>query len=237
MLPSVGPAYWAVMVLAFLVGGLVKRRQPGPRSALSRAENAGVLFGAIVGGTVAAKLPFVLGDWEALLSGAAWLENGRTLTLGLLGGYLGVEIAKLSLGIEAKTGDALAAPLAATIGVARIGCFVGGCCFGRPSDLPWAHDFGDHVRRHPTQLYEAAFHLVAAVVLFRLARTDRFRRQRIKLYLAGYFVFRFFTEWLRPEPIVAAGLTFYQCTSIFGLIVMVLLFRHDARALLRESPV
>lgn len=217
------------MVLAVVVGSVVKRALPGPPSGLSRAQNAGVLFGAIVGGTVAAKLPFVFGDWQALLSGAAWLENGRTLTLGLLGGYLGVEIAKLSLGIETKTGDALAAPLAATIGIGRIACFVGGCCFGRPTTVPWGHDFGDHVIRHPTQLYEACFHLVAALVLVRLARTELLRRQRIKLYLVAYFVFRFFTEWLRPEPTFAASLTLYQWTAVFGVVVMGLLWRHDAR--------
>ena len=189
-----------------------------------------MLFGAVVGGTIAAKVPYVFRDTDALLSGRVWLEGGRTLTLGLLGGYLGVEVAKLSLGIKEKTGDALAAPLAVSVGTGRLACFVGGCCFGVPSTLPWAHDFGDGVPRHPTQLYEAMFHFGAAAALVWLAKRGWLARQRVKAYLGAYFFYRFVTEWIRPEPRGPLGLTMDQWTSLFGLIVMGVLWEIDRRS-------
>lgn len=61
-------------------------------------------------------------------------------------------------------------PIAHAMG--RIGCFLAGCCYGRPSDLPFAVTFTDplaaasiqHVGRHPVQLYESALLLVLALV-------------------------------------------------------------------------
>ena len=114
---------------------------------------------------IGAKLPFVLADWEGLASGRAWFENGKTIVFGLVGGYFGVELAKALLGVRVKTGDSFAVPVAAALAIGRLGCFVAGCCHGTVTTLPWGVDFGDGLRRHPTQLYESAFHLTAALVL------------------------------------------------------------------------
>ena len=67
-----------------------------------------------------------------------------------------------------------------------------------PTSLPWGVNFGDGRLRHPTQLYESAFHLLAAVVLFQLQRRQMFRGQLIRVYFVAYFVFRFVTEFIRP---------------------------------------
>jgi phosphatidylglycerol:prolipoprotein diacylglycerol transferase len=69
-------------------------------------------------------------------------------------------------------------------------------------------------RRHPTQLYESLFHLGMASVLYELIRRDLLRYQRLKFYLISYCVYRFVTEFIRPEPIWWLGLTFYQWVSI-----------------------
>ena len=111
---------------------------------------------------IGAKLPFVLADWQGLLSGRAWFENGKTIVFGMVGGYFGVELAKALLGVRVKTGDSFAVPVAAAVAVGRLGCFAAGCCHGRSRALPWGVDFGDGLRRHPTQLYESAFHSTAA---------------------------------------------------------------------------
>jgi phosphatidylglycerol---prolipoprotein diacylglyceryl transferase len=221
--------YMSVMGLSLVTGVVVRRLLPGTPLPLSSLQKLGVAAGALVGGVLGAKLPYVLGDWSALASGRVWLESGRTLTVGLLGGYAGVEVAKLAFGIRVKTGDALAVPLAASIAVGRIGCFVAGCCHGLPTSLPWGCDFGDGIHRHPTQLYEALFHASAAVVLHRWGREGRYPLQRVKLYIGGYMLFRLATELLRPEPRVALGLTFYQWASLFGIAVMAALFLVDAQ--------
>jgi phosphatidylglycerol:prolipoprotein diacylglycerol transferase len=220
--------YALCMVAAVVTGLLLARRTPAP-SGLDGTQRLGLALGAFAGGMLAAKLPFLLGDWPALASGVAWLDNGKTLLLGLVGGYLGVEIAKWALGIKTKTGDSFAVPVAAAVGVGRFGCWLAGCCYGLPTGLPWGVDFGDGLRRHPTQLYEAAFHLSAAVVLAWLQRRHLFRGQLIKLYFLAYFVFRFVTEFIRPEPRVALGLTMYQWLAVGSVLLFVGLWRWDAR--------
>ncbi|HEY9070525.1 MAG TPA: prolipoprotein diacylglyceryl transferase, partial [Candidatus Ozemobacteraceae bacterium] len=70
-------------------------------------------------------------------------------------------------------GDLIAPSLAMGHTIGRLGCFANGCCYGAPSDLPWACRFpaaGDGLTRHPTQLYEALFLFAALIVTFRLAR-------------------------------------------------------------------
>ncbi len=223
-----------MMLLAIATAAVLKRR--GDRSLpLSPSERLGIALGAFCGAMIAAKLPYVLLDREGLLSGRAWLDNGKTILFGLTGGYLGVELAKAILGVRVKTGDSFAVPVAAAVAVGRLACFVGGCCYGKPTGLPWGVVFHDGIPRHPAQLYEAAFHASAAVFLAWCERKGLFRLQRIKVYFIAYLVYRFFTEFLRPEPIVALGLTAYQWGALLLLPVLAWLWHRDAPAARRAS--
>ena len=222
-------AYPIVVGLAILVGAALSRRYRDVVP-MTPSERLALGLGAFCGGMIGAKLPFLLADPEGLLSGRAWLENGKTLVFGLVGGYLGVEAVKWAIGLRIKTGDAFAVPVAAAVAVGRFSCFCAGCCYGRPTGLPWGVHFGDGVRRHPTQLYEAAFHAAAAAILAALLRRGIFRRQLIKLYLIAYMIYRFATEFLRPEPVVALGLTGYQWATLGLVPVFVVLWIRDRRA-------
>jgi phosphatidylglycerol:prolipoprotein diacylglycerol transferase len=93
---------------------------------------------------------------------------------------LAIEILKRRIGITSSTGLRFAAPLAAAIAVGRLGCFFAGIedrTYGNPTDLPWGHDFGDGISRHPVQLYEAiAMALFLAAFVPMLRRAYRMRR-------------------------------------------------------------
>ena len=117
-MPPVRLAYLAFMLLAMAAFFLARRLFPGPRPVrLPIAEKLALALAAFVGGTVAAKLPFIWGgpvfDWTL------WAADGKTITTGLIGAYLGVEVVKLALGIRVKTGDNLAVPLAFALAVGR----------------------------------------------------------------------------------------------------------------------
>lgn len=231
------PAYIVFMLLAFAVFVFVRRLIPKP-AALQREpwmNRLGLAIGAFIGGAFGAKLPFVLGAGP--LEPLAWLGDGKTITTGLIGGYLGVEFAKWYLGVRAKTGDTFALPLACALAVGRWGCFFNGCCHGVPADLPWACDFGDGVLRHPTQAYESAFHLTMAVLLWFCLRFHWFINNQLKLYLIAYGVYRFGTEFIRPEPVVGLGLTFYQWASLVMIAGLVSQWVIDRKpALLPTEP-
>ncbi|MBC8870047.1 MAG: prolipoprotein diacylglyceryl transferase [Planctomycetes bacterium] len=204
--------YVAIMSAAIATGFLLYRRMREPADR-KWWETLGIGLGAFCGGMIGAKLPFVLADWEGFLSGAAWFHDGKTIVTGLVGGYLGVLVAEWSLGIRSPMCDSFAAPVAAAVAIGRLGCFEGGCCFGTVTSLPWGVDFGDGLARHPTQLYESAFHLFAAIAMYQLYRRRLLRGQLIRVYFVSYFSYRFLTEFIRPEPQIWLGLTGYQLAS------------------------
>jgi phosphatidylglycerol:prolipoprotein diacylglycerol transferase len=176
---------------------------------------------AFIGGVLGAKLPFALASEEYWWAAGAWLADGKTVTTGLVGAYLAVELTKLALGLRVKTGDSFALPLALALAVGRWGCFFNGCCHGTVTDLPWGVDFGDGIPRHPTQIYESFFHAVLALVLWKSRDWKSWRHQQLKFYLIAYCGYRIATEFIRPEPPLAWGMNFYQWTCLFFALFLV----------------
>jgi phosphatidylglycerol:prolipoprotein diacylglycerol transferase len=222
--------YQLIMATALTAGWLVSRATASGL-ALPPAQRLGVLLGAFCGAMIGAKLPYLFGDLDAFVSGAAWFQNGKTILCGLVGGYAGVELTKWSLGITVKTGDSFAVPVPVSVAIGRLGCFHAGCCYGTPSDSSWSVVFPavDRLPRHPTQLYEAAFHLCMAAVLLVLWRQGRCRGQLIKLYIMLYAVYRLLSETIRPEPRLGWGLTAYQWGSLAILVLFAGIWYRDRK--------
>lgn len=101
----------------------------------------------------------------------------------------------------------------------RIGCFLAGCCYGKPTQLPWGVVFRDvrsmvppemlGVRIHPVQLYEAAGDFLITLVLWRILRATEEGKCRPGLVAAGHFaaygVLRFSLEFLRADTLPFLG--------------------------------
>jgi len=107
-------AYVGWMVLAIASGVLVSRKTQSDLP-LSRGQKFAILWGAFCGAMIGAKLPFVLADWPGFLSGSAWFSDGKTIVLGLVGGYFGVVLAKWALDIHVPTGDSFVLPVAIAV--------------------------------------------------------------------------------------------------------------------------
>lgn len=227
---ATGPPWtYPLLMAASLAVAAILSRGSQAALGLTRTQRLGIAFGAFCGAMIGAKLPFVLADWEGLKSGLAWFGSGKTIVLGLVGGYFGVELAKWSMHVTMKTGDSFAVPVSAAVAVGRLACFVGGCCYGKPTSLPWGVDFGDGLRRHPTQIYESLFHATMALILAWMRSRGMFRGQLIKLYILVYLIYRFMTEFLRPEPAIFGGLTGYQWATMALVPVFGVLWMRDAR--------
>lgn len=225
---------YALIMLAALVVLSVLVRRWQARLPLTWRQKLSIGSGGFCGAMLGAKLPFVVMDWSGLASGAAWFSDGKTIMFGIVGGYLGVEVAKWTLDVRVKTGDTFAVPVAVAIAIGRIGCFAAGCCYGTPTALPWGIPFarsGDSLPRHPTQLYEASFHLLMAALLLVLQTRGVLRGQLIKLYILSYLGYRFLTEFIRPEPELLFGLTGYQWAAIALAPLFALLWWQDAQAM------
>ena len=94
-------------------------------------------------------------------------------------------------------------------GVGRWGCYFSGCCYGTPTDLPWAVTFPEIGRRlhaglpgvpiHPTQIYMSLNSLAILGILLLLYRRKRFHGRIIAVYVLLYAITRFFIEFVRGD--------------------------------------
>lgn len=211
--------YASFMLAALAVFVLTRWLIPKPPALrmLPWWKRAALAAGALIGGALGGKLPFVGTKPLGWLDLGTWLQDGKTIVAALIGAYLAVEGTKWLLDIRVKTGDTFALPLALALAIGRWGCFFNGCCYGIATTLPWGVYFrvktaaGYQMQRcHPTQIYESLFHFTMALVLWQLMQRGLFVGQRLKIYLIAYGVYRFLTEYIRPEPAWWLGLTFYQ---------------------------
>lgn len=115
---------------------------------------------------------------------------------------------KRQLGIW-RVADLVAPTIAFGLFFGRMGCFLNGCCYGAPTDLPWGVDFpqvAGHGHVHPTQLYEAIGSLAIFALLTFVVR-PRMRRhgQVFAGLLVSYGVLRFLIEFVRADERGSAG--------------------------------
>lgn len=182
----------------------------------------GVLFGALIGAKLlnwAQDPGLAFSDFPRSAFG-----SGKTIVGALLGGWLGVELAKKLTGITTSTGDAMAVPILMGIAIGRIGCFLAGlsdATYGVATTLPWGWDYGDGVVRHPTQIYEILFLITWAVFLSRRRGALLQNGDLFKLALGGYLLCRLLVDAIKPMPVdYVLGLSAIQLACIAGLIAL-----------------
>jgi prolipoprotein diacylglyceryltransferase len=160
---------------------------------------------------------YVFGTANMWLSGMPGL--GRSVEGAVAGGIVAVEIYKRVAGIRTRTGARFALPFCVGVAIGRIGCYLAGVddfTYGTPTALPWGHDFGDGIFRHPVQLYEAA--AMAAFAVF-YATAVRLRDPFVienGFYLAVgfYAIQRFVWELLKPYAAVIGPFNLFHLLSL-----------------------
>ena len=190
------------MVVAFLFGTWLALRE-SRRLHLDEDRVVTVVLVALVAGVLGARMLYVLEhvsefrrEWGSVL--ALW-QGGLTLYGGLVAGVFGGLLAARRLGLPVwVTADALAPSLAIGGAIGRVGCFLNGCCYGRPTRLPWGVSFPPssfaglefgNAKIHPSQLYFS---------------------------LAGLVVFAF--VWAVRKRTGPAGTLFWISTMLYALV-------------------
>jgi prolipoprotein diacylglyceryltransferase len=194
--------HFGLETLAFAAGGLLYwRASNASTQPADRWTRWGLLAGAAFGAAVGSRSLYMLQYWPALSDKpvAIWL-GGKTIVGGLLGGLVGVEVAKRALKWNQSTGDGFVLPLLVAIAIGRLGCQLSGLSdltYGNVTTLPWGWDYGDGLSRHPTAAYEiaglAGLALVVRPRIFAAVRGDHFRA-----FMVGYLLLRFCLDFLKP---------------------------------------
>ncbi len=217
-------SYSIFSVLAYSAAGVIFYIE-AKRKNIASEQLIYIVFAALLGALIGSRLGSALFVYRefysknplAILSPEV---GGKTIVGGLIGGYLGVIIAKRILKINRSTGDLFAPGLALGIAIGRIGCFLNGCCFGIATNLPWAVRFQGELR-HPTQIYESIFCFLLFIYLWRTRKRARKEGDLFKIFLLMYSFFRFWVEFLRADKVHSIfNLSIAQLISISIFILI-----------------
>ena len=254
--------YGVFLALAFLSAILITVRLAG-REGLPRERIYDLCLRLLLSSLVGSKLLMFFTEPEyrehpLQLFSLDFLRSGGVFYGGLLGavitGYFLMRRWKLPWW---KTADACAPGIALGLALGRQGCFSAGCCWGKPTNLPWGVRFTElghevtgvplGVRLHPTQLYESLAMLIVFFFLLWLHQRKKFNGEVILAYAMIYATVRFLIEFVRDDPrgdlfglTTLTGLSTSQMSGIvvgIGALITFVVRRRRANATqLRSAP-
>ncbi len=219
---------YSIFVLLAIIIGVLWFFITVPKKAKMKNDKAYlIVLSALLFGALGSKILVIIENLDVLIKDfskiSAFIFTGKSIMGGLIGGYIGVKIAKKGLKREEiRIGNDIAPAIALSMAIGRIGCFLTGCCYGIETKLPIGVNFGDGVMRIPTQLIEMIFCLILFVYLFYNQKRDDKLMPGIlfKKLVLYYFAFRFFIEFIRATDKIVLYLSIYQIFSILGIIYM-----------------
>ena len=245
--------YGVLLAVSFLCAILVSVRL-AERDGLPREKIYDLSLWMLLAGLIGSKIlmlftepeyratPLQLLSLDFLRSGGVWY-----------GGLLGAVLVSYWLMRRYqlpwwKTADAFAPGIAIGNFFGRQGCFAAGCCWGKPTSLPWGVKFTEAGHEitgvptdtylHPTQLYESFAMLLVFLFLLWLHKRKRFSGQVILAYALLYSIIRFAIEFVRDDPrgdvlglTTLTGLSTSQMISlVIGITALIVLIVRRRRA-------
>ena len=240
-----GLMYLVGFALVYALGRV--RLARGHTPAFTPRDLEDLIFYSVLGVVLGGRLGYVLfykpGYYLAHPLETLYLwEGGMSFHGGLIGVILVMLLFARRKGVSFFTVSDFIAPLIPLgLGAGRLGNFINGELWGRPTDVPWAMVFpqsGDGLPRHPSQLYELGLEGIALfALLWWFSSKPRPTGQVSALFLIGYGAFRFLVEFTR-EPddflgLLAGGMSMGQWLSLpmvlAGIVMFVLSARQPSR--------
>ncbi|MEZ5358376.1 MAG: prolipoprotein diacylglyceryl transferase [Candidatus Zixiibacteriota bacterium] len=261
---DIGPitihSYGLMLALAFVAGvWFFKRRAAIERIPIDSLFN--VAYFLIIGGVVGARIAFVLLHWtdfqDNLFDAFNPFQSGQfgISGLNLYGGVLAaiggacIYIFMKRLPLLAIF-DLFAPTLGLGLAISRIGCFLNGCCFGTPTELPWGVTFPTgsipeyfygSQPIHPTQLYSSLYGLILFFLLWYILKKKTFDGQVLAVLFVLESLFRFIIEPLRyyevemTLPIFGMEATYNQLVAVSLFIIGIIIYLAAPRNLHRND--
>ena len=217
-------SYGLTIGLGFLAALFLSRRRAQQAGIdPDRVQNLVVL--CLFFGLLGARAVYIAFNWDFYRSNPLEVirfdHGGLVFYGGLLTGAAGAWVYlrwhRMPVG---KILDVVTPPMVLAHAIGRLGCFFNGCCYGKPTDLPWGIVFrGEDFPRHPSQIYESAFLFLLSLYLVRSSMLRRQSAERpgtvFAAYALLYGIWRFLAEFLRGDnPLWSLGLTSFQWMSI-----------------------
>lgn len=249
---SLGPlqVHWYGLMYIFGIGAawiMARRRAQEPGFPWTASQIEDLIFYCAIGLMIGGRLGYIVFyNFSAFLHDPAMIfrvwEGGMSFHGGMLGAFAGMWVFARSVGARFfEVTDFIAPYVPLGLFTGRIGNFINGELWGKPSDVPWAMVFpsGGPEPRHPSQLYEA---MLEGVVLFILLqwylRLNPPRTAVSGMFLLLYGIFRFGVEFVRLPDAHIGYLAFGWLTMgmiltlpmiVVGLLILAYAYRPMAR--------
>lgn len=229
--------YGVILAIAFFAGFYVLLHNVRKYGKIPEKNAYDLFFLIVISALLGAKILYIIVEYNY------YLNNPKEIIFALLrlGGvyYGGLILAFVSSVIYLKYlklpiwvfADYASPAIALGIAIGRWACFSAGCCYGKPSNLPWAVIFKDSYthqtvgtplfqKLHPVQLYESISSLIIFIILTLLLRKKRFDGEIFSLLIILYSIARFFIEYLRADE---RGFLFHGLLSTSQFISLILI--------------
>lgn len=209
-------SYGVMLAISFLLGVFYVYR-------ISKRENRDfgvyltLAYIMVFAGIIGARLSYVLfhleefsGHWTDSFNpfhsdriGIAGLNMYGGVILAVACSYIYLRVKKLSV---LDTFDIFAPTIGLGLAITRVGCFLNGCCFGTPTNLPWGVEFPEHSipwyifgaqHIHPAQLYSSLYGLLLFIFLHWRLKNRQFFGQVVALMFMIEALFRYGIEYVR----------------------------------------
>ena len=215
-------AYGLMLTISVIVGRLLALRLAA-RAGIARELADRCALWTLAGAIIGARLLFVvtnLGQFNNVFEIFAWWKGGVVAYGGFLGGLAAAIVFCKLHGISLlKWADCVAPSLCVGLAITRVGCFLGGCDFGRVWNGPLAVRFPpgspasvqqaqlgllpsgamESLPVHPTQLYEVLAGVVLLVLVVAVRRRQRVPGYALAAFAMGYAVLRYLIEMVRAD--------------------------------------
>ncbi len=233
---SIGPLTlhtYGIFVATGLVVGVLVTIRIGRSQRMMPQNILDISFITIFSGIIGSRLVYILMNLSYYISNPLdmlklW-QGGLVFSGGLLAGILMLlwytrrkDYSLLMLG------DIFSPGVAIGQGIGRIGCFMAGCCYGRPTTVPWGVVFTDprslatlNIPLHPTQLYSSLSGFIIFIVLMILNTKKTFEGQMLLWFLILHSTSRLLIEKFRGDDrglIPGIDWSVTQLSTVFILI-------------------
>lgn len=221
-------AYGLMVVVGFALGIWRAVRVSASRYRIPPDRVYDIAIVALVSGVIGARALFILlnprteswADFYAVWRGGLSFHGG--LVAAMAAGWVYARVSRIRFW---DCADLVSPSVALGYAMARIGCFLNGCCYGAPTSLPWGVRFGEIEQltppSHPTQIYASFANLLIFLALTKAERARRRPGFVFALYIGLYGVYRLLIEFLRAGYTAqtwAFGLTQAQAASALMIV-------------------
>lgn len=155
----------------------------------------------------------------------ALLFSGQVFYGGLIGGIIAGLIYGKKKKLDKDYYDVMAPTIPLFHSFARIGCFLGGCCYGIPSKIGFTYhhaivESANNVTRFPVQLLEAALNFILFLVLNKMLKKEKYKSNLMYIYLYSYAVIRFLLEFLRGDT-YRGKIWIFSTSQIISILIII----------------